>query len=42
MAQIFQNLVSINVIDTIKCEEKEINSKEIDFFIEEQAYQKNY
>ena len=25
-------LVSINVIDTIKCEEKEINSKEIDFF----------
>ena len=25
-------LNSINVIDTIKCEEKEINSKEIDFF----------
>ena len=25
-------LVSINVIDTIKCEEKEINSREIDFF----------
>ncbi len=25
-------LISINVIDTIKCEEKEINSEEIDFF----------
>ena len=25
-------LISINVIDTIKCEEKEINSEEIEFF----------
>ena len=33
-------LISINVIDMNKCEEKEIKSEEIDFFIEEQIYLK--
>ena len=34
-------LISINVIDMNKCEEKEIKSEEIDFFIEEQIYLRN-